>query len=59
MTTDKGLKAFIAIAMHIYVLLHNKTSVKGFRLTREGLVVQEDKIADLHQYDEQERGSGE
>ena len=44
MTTDKGLKAFIAIAMHIYVLLHNKTSVKGFRLTGEGLMVQEDKM---------------
>jgi hypothetical protein len=33
MATDKRLKAFIAIAMHIYVLLHTKTSVKGFRLT--------------------------
>jgi len=45
MTTPKGLKTFIPIAMHIYVLLHTKTSVKAFRLTREGLVVQEDKIA--------------
>ena len=44
MTAPKGLKTFIAIAMHIYVLLHTKTSVKGFRLTGEGLVVQEDKI---------------
>ena len=44
MTTDKRLKAFIAIAIHIYVLLHTKTSVKGFRLTGEGLVVQVDKM---------------
>ena len=44
MTTPKGLKSFIPIAMHIYVLLHTKTSVKSFRLTGEGMVVQEDKI---------------
>jgi len=44
MTAPKRLKAFIAIAMHIYVLLHTKTSVKAFRLTREGLMVQEDKM---------------
>ena len=44
MTTDKRLKTFIAIAMHIYVLLHTKTSVKVFRLTGECLVLQEDKI---------------
>ena len=34
MTTDKGLKSFIAIAMHIYVLLHIKTSVKVFLSNR-------------------------
>ena len=44
MTTDKRLKTFIPIAMHIYVLLHTKTSVKAFRLTGECLMVQEDKM---------------
>ena len=45
MTTDKRLKTFIPITTNIYVLLHTKTSVKAFRLTGEGLMVQEDKIA--------------
>ena len=44
MATDKRLKTFIPITTNIYVLLHNKTSVKGFRLTGEGLVVQVDKM---------------
>ena len=34
MATDKRLKAFIPIAMHIYVLLHTNTSVKSFRSNR-------------------------
>jgi len=33
MATDKRLKTFIPITTNIYVLLHTKTSVKGFRLT--------------------------
>jgi hypothetical protein len=45
MATDKRLKTFIPITTNIYVLLHTKTSVKAFRLTGEGLMVQEDKIA--------------
>ena len=44
MTTDKRLKTFIPITSNIYVLLHTKTSVKSFRLTGEGLMVQEDKM---------------
>ena len=44
MTTDKRLKTYSCVSTIIYVLLHTKTSVKGFRLTGEGLVVQEDKM---------------
>ena len=44
MTTDKRLKTYSRLTTIIYVLLHIKTSVKAFRLTGEGLMVQEDKI---------------
>jgi hypothetical protein len=37
MATDKRLKTYSRLTTIIYVLLHNKTSVKGFRLTGEGL----------------------
>ena len=45
MATDKRLKTYSCVSTNIYVLLHTKTSVKSFRLTGEGMVVQEDKIA--------------